>query len=108
MKTIWKFEIPLGASIHWGFEIKMPKLSTPLSVGVQHGAPVLWVLVEPSDSVEHRFLLVGTGKEMPEYSYSRHGWHKTGLDLGNFIGTYQVQRQMGRFVGHVFYLGLKA
>jgi hypothetical protein len=93
MTTIWKFPLPLRvmsdglAEIGW-FDLKMPKLTTPISVGVQGDAPVLWGIVEPSETVNHQFVLVGTGKEMPEYH-------------GTFVGTYQI----GRFVGHVFYLG---
>tara|TARA_R110002020_G_scaffold193923_1_gene394506 strand:- start:4226 stop:4492 length:267 start_codon:yes stop_codon:yes gene_type:complete len=84
MKIIYKYEIPVG-----GGNIKMPYVSTALSVGVQNGSLMLWAEVDPDSSdVTSRFEVFGTGHDIPE-------------DMGvsrRFIGT----AFMDSLVWHVY------
>ena len=78
MRTIWKFPIPLDATI----EIKMPIGATLLTVQMQGSRPMLWAIVDPASDMVTRILrIAGTGTGEPEGRYvgtwQHHGyvWH---------------------------------
>ena len=61
MKTIWKFQLSIEDIV----SLEMPKGARVLHFGTQGLNPVLWVLVDPSATVEsRRFRIVGTGHEI--------------------------------------------
>jgi len=82
---IYKYTIEAADS----FTVDMPSGAQVLSVGVQHGQPRLWALVNPkNDLTPHRFYVRGTG----------HDAH--GMDTELFVGTFQMDG--GVLVFHVF------
>lgn len=88
MKHILKYRIETTDLII----IEMPKNAQVLDVQVQHGNPVIWVLVDDEQPKEKRiFEIYGTGNfiEKSKDFASR-----------KYIGTYQLFE--GNFVGHVF------
>jgi len=95
-KTIFKYEVPLGVdrtgdpmAAYGVFRLDLPEGAEVLSVANQDGKIVLWALVQPGAQPTPRgFLLLGTGKPMPEF---------TGR-TPRFIGTVQ----QGWFIGHLF------
>ncbi len=86
MKTIYKYQLAVVDEQ----VIPLPCTAEILSVGVQHGNPVLWAVVDPSHEVSdgQKILICGTGNPMPV----------RGVD--EFIGTFQLLD--GNFIGHVF------
>jgi hypothetical protein len=98
--TIWKYALPAyGAVTH-----AMPDGAVPLSVGVQDGAAVVWMQVDPSQpKVDRSFVVRLTGGTLFEAA-------------GIFIGTFQLEEDLEsmslgdrhrRHVGHVFDLGVQ-
>lgn len=84
MKTIWKYPVPISSS----FLLEMPRGATLLDVQVQHGAPYLWAMVDPTAAKVGRVLHVhGTGKGIHEPS-------------GSYVGSFQLAG--GELVFHVF------
>jgi hypothetical protein len=84
-KSIWKYTLGSGENI-----FQIPKGYRVLSVIEQHGAIVLYCLVDPSEEVvSAEFTLIGTGWELDNSI----------LDM-NFIGTVVIQG--GYTVCHVF------
>jgi len=84
MKTIFKYQLEVrGDQL-----VTMPAGAQPLSVQVQHGAPCLWVLVDPTAG-SHVYIVstYGTGHPIP-------------ADPGKFVDTYQLED--GDLVFHVF------
>lgn len=81
--SIWKFTLVIEDEQ----VISVPIRSKPLTVQMQNGVPVLWVLVYPE--IEHmkdlKIITHGTGHTFPDEDIT-------------YIGTYQN----GGFVGHVF------
>lgn len=74
-ETIWKYSIPLkeeeGLALDGTFTLLMPLDAYAFSVGEQYGKPVLWAMVDSElDRVEYKFLVVGTGIELPEIPYA--------------------------------------
>jgi hypothetical protein len=62
MKKVWKFELTQSDN-----KISLPFISQFLSVKVQNGAICLWALVEDTNHiVDRRVLLIGTGHPVPE------------------------------------------
>lgn len=63
---VWKFELrPFKPLL-------MPGFAKILSVGQQDGTPYLWALVNPSEPlVERRVLVLGTGHDASEVGYNR-------------------------------------
>ncbi len=89
-KTIWKFPIPDGFSL----SIEMPAGAEILDIQVQHGAPVIWALVDTSaPRVLRRFEIVGTGWDLYE-------WDLDETSATDHVGTYQMAG--GDLVWHVF------
>ena len=86
-KTIWKFELETTDNQ----TIEMPVNAEILTVQTQNGIPCIWVLVDPTETKEKRFIEVfGTG-------------HDVYYDMGvsrSYLGTYQLQG--GSLVFHVF------
>lgn len=84
MKTIWKLVIP-----HDIYPVlNMPENADILCVQMQHNYPTIWFTAESNDPiVSRRFLIVGTGHEMPDKPM-------------NYIGTWQLNS----FVFHLFEL----
>lgn len=82
---IWKWQLSVDDTQN----IKMPKGARILSVGVQHGNPVIWALVNPN------------AKHEPRTIYTR-GTGRPALDVAGkyYVGTYQLVN--GNFIGHVF------
>jgi hypothetical protein len=69
----------------------MPKGAKLLCVQTQRETPQIWALVDESADLEQRaFDTYGTGNPMPDG------------DPGQYIGTYQVNRNGVSFVFHVF------
>jgi len=84
MKTIWKFQFEVDDNI----EIEMPMGAEILTVGIQHGIPCLWALVDTEkDKIKRKFELYGTGHPVSER-------HK------KYIGTFQTRE--GYLVFHLF------
>lgn len=82
--TIWKYPVHVTDR----FEHSMPEGASVLSVGTQHGAPMMWALVDPSrPQVRRAFRVHGTGHPVP-------------LPVGAFLGTFQLHG--GELVFHVF------
>ncbi len=85
MNTIYKYPVIIG-----NFELDLPKDAEVLTIQVQHGEPVMWVLQNTYKSMlTRRFTVCGTGHEVellpPSFKY---------------IGTFQLKD--GYFVGHLF------
>ncbi len=83
-------------TIHkWGLEmtdmqvIKMPRLSSPLTVQIQNGGISLWAMVDTrlTPETNRMVYIVGTGNPMPDI-----------LRRDQYVGTVQHQS----FVWHVF------
>lgn len=88
MKTIWKYNVHIndGQLVPWvkrRFSVlNLPKGTTILSVQEQHGHPVMWCLVDPSQPLEERsFAIYGTSHNMPD-------------EPGTFIGTFQLDQEV--------------
>ena len=100
--TIWKYPIPLsqeeGLRGNDTFELLMPKGAIPLSVGNQHGKPVLWAIVDklnanPEDATDSKsFLICGTGGHLMKHP-----------KLIKPLGT--ILMEEGWLVLHVFEVG---
>lgn len=74
-KTVWKFAVPITGSGRYIREL--PRGAQPLYVGVQNGAPWLWVLLDPGEPPEtHTFVLYGTGHMI--------------LNAGAYIGSFML------------------
>jgi len=85
MKKIYKYGLPMEDYA----PIAMPVGAIVLSVGVQHGTPVVWALVNPNAPMECRTLRVaGTGHPIEE------------PERWEFIGTFQLDN--GNLIFHVF------
>ena len=85
MNTIYKYPVAIGS-----FGLDLPKDAEVLTVQVQQGKPMMWVLQNTNKSIMTRsFTVCGTGHEVellpPSYKY---------------IGTFQLKD--GYFVGHLF------
>jgi hypothetical protein len=85
MNTIWKF--PFEVTDY--FNLSLPQGAKILTVQIQHGAPHVWVYLDPSQPTEVRsFRVAGTGHEIePRLDY---------------IGTFQMHG--GMLVFHLFEL----
>ena len=85
-ERIWKYSLVVEDTQN----VDMPEGSVPISVGVQHGTPVIWVRVPLTiEKLETYFIrTAGTG-------------HTYNNDSLEFIGTYMLLD--GDFVGHVFW-----
>lgn len=60
-----------------------------LTIQIQYGEPVLWVVVDPNaPSVERKIYIRGTGHMLGE------------AEQAYYVGTFQLEG--GAFVGHVF------
>ena len=89
MRTIWKYEVPMGVE----FTLSLPEGAEVMTVQVQVGLdlvnqPVIWALVDPKGPMEERvFSIYGTGHliERP-------------IDLAGYIDTWQS----GGLVWHLF------
>ena len=87
-KRIHKYQLNVG-----GNDLQVPRGAKPLSVQVQHGEAVLWMLVDVDAPIETFFVLtVGTGWAFPE--------PPNGQLI--FIDTFQLDE--GNLVFHAFYL----
>ena len=63
MRTIHKHQLPLEHGNHW---IRVRGRARALSVGVQHGLPMLWVSVDDADPVADMEIFVAyTGGVLP-------------------------------------------
>lgn len=71
--------------------IELPIEAKVLSVGEQNGGLFLWAIIdtEKTQTRKYKFLIVGTGNEMPEAADN---------ELHRFIGTVQIKP----YVWHVF------
>jgi hypothetical protein len=79
--TIWKYQLDSQSKI-----IGIPRGAQILALQMQDEFPVIWALVDPSQSlVDHQINIYDTGQLIPE-------------DTGRYIGTFQE----GWYVGHVF------
>ena len=81
MRTIYKYQLEPSS------EVEIPEGGKVLTFQYQNGIPTIWVLVDTSNPpVKRKFLIQGTGWELPDYNM-------------NYIGT----AQQGRFlVWHLF------
>lgn len=87
MTRVWKYEIPHEDE----FTLWIPHDAEFLSVKMQHGKPVLWVLVnELNPTTEYRFRHTGTGHPIK--------YDKSQL---KFIDTY-FYAEDGSLVFHLF------
>lgn len=85
MKTIFKYPLEIS-DIQ---EIELPKGAQILDIDVQHGLPVMWALVDPTEEKEkRRFHTTGTGHPIHDPGALKH------------VGSYQLDG--GSFVGHLF------
>lgn len=88
MKQVFKY--PLQTTDYQ--EIWLPHDRQMLSIQTQHGAPVLWALVDSASPLERVHLRVaGTGHPIED--------HYCGGDPV-YLGTFQLLG--GDFIGHVF------
>jgi hypothetical protein len=86
MQKIFKYPL----EIRGVQRLAIPQGATPLCVQMQHGAPFLWALVDPSDvQTERQIAMFGTGQEMPN----------GGVQM-TYLGTIQVDI----FVWHYFWI----
>lgn len=84
MRSIYKFSVPIKDD----FTLELPKGAKPLAVQVQHGKPMLWVMVDPDEPTETRsFRLAGTGHPLADGVDYRH------------VGTFQME--WGALVFHL-------
>ncbi len=84
MKSIWKYPVKIESE----FSILIPKGGKVLSVDVQNGKPVFWVIVDPNEEKKSRvFRVYGSGHLHEDIK-------------GRYIGSFQLQ--VGTFVGHLF------
>ncbi len=91
MKTIWKYQLAVGAENRFG----MPRGAEVLTVQIQHGQICLWAIVDYEARQEERaFHVAGTGHELPST-----------VGHVNYIGT--VQEAHGQLVWHVFEIDLQ-
>jgi hypothetical protein len=88
-KTIWKFKLEVTDSQ----QIEMPVGAKILTVQTQDGWPCIWALVDPLAKKELRHIqTIGTGHTI-----------ENGEGLNDkYLGTYQVIRDWGVLVFHVF------
>lgn len=85
MLTIWKYPIPIQGE----FTLNMPKGARVLTVQLQYGEPMIWMLVDLTVERHDRvFALVGTGYAVP---------------AGDYVGTFQLMG--GNLVYHLFCKG---
>lgn len=89
MKTIWKYEIETTDRQ----TLLLPKASEILTVQIQNGKPVLWVLFDINNKTKttRTIEIFGTGNPIEEYDT---------IKSLKYIGTYQLL-EIG-FVGHIF------
>lgn len=68
MKTIWKYTMNSeGGFLMKERLINMPKGAQIISVGEQHNNVCFWAVVDPDAKMhERRFVVVGTGHDMPD------------------------------------------
>lgn len=89
MKTVWKFRVERAG--HGAFIVQAPRGAKPMTVQLQDGKPVLWMLVNDGERLEPMgFQVFGTGWDVD-------------IPLGlvpSFVGTWQE----GEFVWHLFHL----
>lgn len=79
-KAVWKYVLQPECTL------KMPKGAKCLTVQMQSGQPMLWVLVDPKAPLEDRkFLVLGTG-------------HEGEVTHRGYVGTWQS----GSYVWHLF------
>jgi hypothetical protein len=77
--VIWKYPVGPGPSFH----IDIPKSPEILTVQLQDGVPMLWVIVDPhSHSVRYHFNIRPTGGEHDGISVQ---WAKD-----RYVATYQL------------------
>ena len=90
MKTVFKYELPMGDEVR----VKMPAFARVLSVGVQYEHLFVWALVDKDVPELHKtFRIAGTGHPIED------------VDKWNFIGT--VQMASGQLIFHIFELDPK-
>ena len=83
MRTIYKYQLELSS------EVEIPEGGKVLTFQYQNGIRTIWVLVDTSNPpVKRKFLIQGTGWELPDYDME-------------YIGTAQ---QGVLFVWHLFEL----
>ncbi len=83
MTTIYKYPLTPGRTV-----LDLPLEARPLTVQMQHGAPCMWVLLNPAQPTVQRFFDVyGTGHGMPAIP-------------GDYVATFQMAS--GALVWHVF------
>ena len=93
---IWKYPIPIRGDGHEIIEIPTG-FERFLSVQLQHGEPILWVMVsQDAPKLRWHFHWVGTGHDVPEVVQQADG--------DTYIGTVQV----GAFVFHLFHSGYES
>lgn len=84
LRVIWKYPFPVCDT----FRQDMPKGSEVLSIQVQDGNPVMWVLCDPLQfNASYMFNIFGTGKTFAKELFA-----------GGHVGTFQLNG----FVWHVF------
>lgn len=94
---VWKFDVPPFEEMRAegkasAFEIEMPASASILHAADQGGCVELWAFVDDEAELqERRFILVGTGHEIPELDADQAREH---------VGT--VLTMGGAFVWHIF------
>jgi hypothetical protein len=84
--TVWKFALDIVD----GQSITVPADPRVLHLGMQHGQPCLWILVDPEkEPMEMVIRILGTG------------WAPVDTTMWVYLGT--VMDQGGRFVWHYFW-----
>jgi hypothetical protein len=64
MRRIWKYVIAKGESVS---SFQMPKSAEVISVQIQNGQPVLWIIFDDFIETETReFVVYGTGHDIPD------------------------------------------
>ena len=95
MRTIWKYNLEMDNQqmiVSWRglYEIMLPKAAYFLAIREQHGKPAIWFQVDTEQEKEVRkFIIVGTGKPIPEKFKIKH-----------YLGMFFLNE--GYFVGHVY------
>jgi len=80
VSQVWKFELRHVSNI-----VEMPIDSEVLCAKKQRDVPCIWVRVDPEkEKVKRRFLIVGTGHEIPESQFA----HYVGTFFGDSVGSY--------------------
>ena len=75
MRVIWKYHLP---DYPGEVDIEMPSDSKILDIQVQHGKPVMWVMVETaSHPINRNFKVYASGEQVFE-------------DAGDYKGTWQT------------------